>query len=171
VGERLLTVVGNPKPGSRTMQAAASVAQRVCGRPPDGQLDLVTFAAEMLDPSSAVLRQARDQVKSAALVVVASPTYKGALSGLLKIFLDGFGRDELDGTLAVPLMLGGSPSHALAPELTLKPILVEIGATCPTRALYLLDRNYDAPDALDAWAPLALRQLAPHLRGGPTTTS
>ena len=94
------------------------------------------------------------------LLVVASPTYKGSYTGLLKLFLDLFGADELAGVTAVPVMLGGDLRHSLAVEHALKPVLVEIGASCPTRGLFLVDSAYDDPAVLDAWAALAERQVA-----------
>jgi len=36
---------------------------------------------------------------------------------------------------------------------------VELGATCPTRALYLLDSDYENPTVLDAWLQTARPQL------------
>ena len=63
---------------------------------------------------------------------------------MLKLFLDRFATDGLRG-VAVPLMLGAGPGHALAPELTLRPVLSEIGATVPVRGLYVLDAAYDDP--------------------------
>ena len=48
-------------------------------------------------------------------------------------------------------MLGAAAEHALAPELLLKPVLVEIGCTCPTPGLYLLDSGYEDSDRLPAW--------------------
>ena len=62
--------------------------------------------------------------------MVASPTYKATYTGLLKLFLDRFATDGLRG-VAVPLMLGAGPGHALAPELTLRPVLTEIGGLVP----------------------------------------
>jgi hypothetical protein len=43
--------------------------------------------------------------------------------------------------------------HSLAPEVFLRPVLTELGAECPTRALYLIDSAWDDPSALDAWLP------------------
>jgi FMN reductase len=84
-------------------------------------------------------------------VVVASPTYKGAYTGLLKLFLDRFaGQTGLTG-LAVPLMLGGSPAHSLAPELMLRPVLTELGATVPGRGLFVVDSQHDDPAAYAGW--------------------
>ena len=74
------------------------------------------------------------EVGAADLVVVASPTYKATYTGLLKLFLDRFSTDGLRG-VAVPLMLGAGPAHALAPELSLRPVLAEIGGTTGPRPL------------------------------------
>ncbi len=48
-------------------------------------------------------------------------------------------------------MLGASPSHLLAPDLLFKPVLVELGATCPTVGLYLIDTSFAEDPRLDAW--------------------
>lgn len=133
--------------------------QRLTGTPPDAAIDLADLGGELLDWSSSAVKAAKRIVAEADLVVVASPTYKGTYTGLLKLFLDRFGADELFGVTAVPVMLGGDLRHSLAPELTLKPVLVEIGLTCPTRGLFLVDSTYDAPDALDGWVSAAARQV------------
>ncbi len=90
-------------------------------------------------------------VQSCSLVVVASPTYKAAYTGLLKLFLDRIGTGELAGVTAVPLMLGGDMRHSLAPEVFLKPVLVELVASCPTAGLFLPESEYAGSKALDAW--------------------
>ncbi|HEY5888902.1 MAG TPA: hypothetical protein VIT24_14290, partial [Acidimicrobiales bacterium] len=70
---------------------------------------------------------------------------------LLKLFLDQFAAGELHGTTAVALMLGAGPQHALAGEHALKPVLSEIGCSCPTPALYLLESSWEDSPELDAW--------------------
>ena len=92
--------------------------------------------------------------------MIASPTYKATYTGLLKLFLDQIGTGDLAGVVAVPLMLGAGPGHALAPDLLLKPVLVELGATTPTKGLYLLDKSWDAPGPLDDWLVAAGPQVA-----------
>src|SRR4051812_42200337 len=126
-------VVGNPKPKSRTLQAAALVAELVSGTAPTYTLDLVDLGAELLDWASESVRSEVDRVLGLDLVVIASPTYKASYTGLLKVFLDRFGGGSGGGTVAVPLMLGGDMRHNLAPEVFLKPVLTEIGFDCPTR--------------------------------------
>lgn len=144
-------VVGNPKPGSRTLSAATYVARELTGADPDLIVDLATLGGAILDWSDATVGSLVDQLGAADLVVVASPTYKAAYTGLLKVFLDRFaGGTGLSG-LAIPLMLGGSPAHSLAPELTLRPVLTELGATVPGRALYVVDAHHDDPAAYADW--------------------
>lgn len=103
-------------------------------------------------------------IQASDLVVVASPTYKATYTGLLKLFLDRFGAASLTGT-AVPVMLGAHWKHALAPELLLKPVLVEIGATCPTARLFLLDSEFEGSDTLDSWLERARPQIAATTKG------
>jgi FMN reductase len=144
-------VVGNPKPKSRTHAAALLVAERLTGAAPGFVLDLADLGAALLDWEDAAVAEAVETVKGLDLLVVASPTYKATYTGLLKLFLDRFPADSLAGVVAVPLMLGGGPGHAMAPEVFLKPVLAEIGAQSPTKALYLIDREYDNPAVLEPW--------------------
>jgi FMN reductase len=155
----VVTVVGNPKPRSRTFEAAGLVAERLTGKPPDTAIDLTELGAGLLDWSDPGVAEVAGVVRAADLVVFASPTYKGTYTGLIKLFLDRFGAGELAGVTGVPVMLGASWRHCLAPELLLKPVLVEIGATVPTAGLYLLDSTFREPDALDGWLTLARPQV------------
>jgi FMN reductase len=152
-------VVGNPKPESRTLAAALRVAHELGGEP-DLVVDLATLGPALLDWSDETVADLVKQVGAADLVVVASPTYKSTYTGLLKLFLDRFaGGTGLTGVV-VPLMLGGSPAHALAPEITLRPVLTELGATVPGRGLYVLDTAYDDATAYADW----LAATAPTVR-------
>jgi FMN reductase len=152
-----VVVVGNPKPVSRTRAAAELVAEKLTGVPPEHVIDVVDLGAGLLGWGDPLVAQAKQLVKSADCLIVASPTFKATYTGLLKLFLDQFGQGELGQVTTFPLMLGGSYTHALAPELTLRPVLVEIGASCPAPSLYLLDSQYeDSPD-LAAWLEIARR--------------
>ena len=155
----MTVVVGNPKPASRTLDAATKVAERLTGRAPDLVLDLVELGAGLLGWGDEAVGQAVADVQRSSAVVFASPTYKASYTGLLKLFLDQFAAGSLDGVIAFPLMLGGAWLHALAPEVFLKPVLVELGASCPVRGLYLLDSDYESPPALDEWVESAQRFL------------
>jgi FMN reductase len=147
-------VVGNPKPQSRTLDAATYVARELSGQEPDLVVDLAELGARLLDWQDEAVAGLVAEVGAADLVVFASPTYKAAYTGLLKLFLDRFKTDGLGG-VAIPLMLGGGPGHALAPELTLRPVLTEIGGIVPTKGLYVVDSAYDDPEAYAHWLGLA----------------
>jgi FMN reductase len=160
----LAVVVGNPKPQSRTLAAATYVARELAGAP-DLVIDLADLGPALLDWSNPDVTDLVKQVGAADLVVVASPTYKAAYTGLLKLFLDRFaGGTGLSG-LAVPLMLGGSPAHSLAPELTLRPVLTEIGGTVPGRGLYVVDAQHDDPAAYADWLAATRPIVTRYLRG------
>ncbi|MBV9171010.1 MAG: NADPH-dependent oxidoreductase, partial [Chloroflexi bacterium] len=47
---------------------------------------------------------------------------------------------------AVPLMVGGSLQHYLALDVHLRPLLVELGATCATPGLYVVETELEQLD-------------------------
>lgn len=160
-------VTGNPKPRSRTLAAAVHVARELVGEP-DLVVDLADVGVALLDWENEEVADLVKQVGAADLVVVASPTYKSAYTGLLKLFLDRFaGGHGLTG-LAVPVMLGAGPAHALAPELTLRPVLTELGATVPGRGLYLIDTQHDQPAAYTVWLDATKPIVSAYLAGRAT---
>lgn len=83
------------------------------------------LAADARQPAIA---QAVTAVADADLVIIGTPIYKAAYSGLLKAFLDLLPPDALRGKTALPLATGGSPAHLLALDYALKPVLSALGA-------------------------------------------
>ena len=88
--------------------------------------------------------------------------YKATYTGLLKSFLDLYGPDGLAGVVAVPLVVSGGPAHLLAGEVHLRPLLVELGATVPTRSLAVTEADLADLDPVDR--PLARARARPSLR-------
>jgi FMN reductase len=162
-GPRIAAVVGNPRPRSRTATAAGLVAELVTGTPPALVVDLADLGPALLDWNDPTVGDLVARVAAADVVVFASPTYKGTYTGLLKLFLDRFPADSLRGVVAVPLMVGAGPGHALAPELTLRPVLTEIGASVPARGVYVLESAHDDPTAYEAWLDGARPAITAHL--------
>ncbi|RHW27903.1 NADPH-dependent oxidoreductase [Nocardioides immobilis] len=149
-GPTTAVVVGNPKAGSRTLTAASYLARELTGAEPDLVVDLATIGAELVSWRAASVNDLVADVGRADLVVVACPTYKATYTGLLKLFLDRFSVGQLAG-VAVPLMLGAGPAHALAPDIGLRPLLTHLGALVPTPGLYVLENEYDDPAAYAEW--------------------
>jgi FMN reductase len=144
-------VVGNPKPRSRTLTVAEAVASAAAAAvglaaAEPTTVDLADLGPHLFDWSSADVRTAVDAIRMSTLAVVASPTYKATYTGLLKAFLDWFSTTDLDGVTVVPVMVGAGPQHALAVEVHLRPVLVELGATLPTRGLYVTEYRLDSLD-------------------------
>ena len=161
-------VVGNPKPASRTRAAGELLAEKLTGTAPDTVIELVELGPGLLGWGDEAVAAAKKTVQSSSLVVFASPTFKATYTSLLKLFLDQFeGGTGLRDVVAVPLMLGAGPAHAMAPDLTLKPVLAELGGTCALPGLYLIDSTYTQDSALGdyatRWAPVAAALTA--LRG------
>src|SRR5690606_149402 len=104
-GPTVLAVSGNPRPGSRTLTAAETLARRVAalvGAPDVETIDLASLAGEILGPEHAAADAARERLASATVAVVATPVYKASYTGLLKAFLDLYGPDGLAGVVVGP---------------------------------------------------------------------
>ena len=168
-GPRVAVVVGNPKPQSRTLSAANHLTRALTGADADLVIDLAGIGPALLDFEDAEVAHLVEQVGVADLVIVASPTYKASITGLLKLFLDRFPSGGLTG-VAVPLMLGAGPGHALAPEYALRPVLTELGALTPARGLYVLDSEHDNPSAYAGWLTTARPVIDAVLRHRNDTT-
>lgn len=155
---RFVVVVGNPRPASRThaiaAEAARTIVKHAAIEAEPEIIDLTAIAPLLLAPEpSASVEVAVEQVRDADVLLVASPTYKATYTGLLKVFLDRVPTGGLAGKVALPLLVMGSPRHALAVELHLRPLLIELGATVPTPGLALLEADLEAPgEILADWA-------------------
>lgn len=54
-------------------------------------------------------------------------------------------------------MTGGWPGHLLAVEVHLRPVLVELGATVPSRGLYVTEPEFaDPASAVAKWSAAAI---------------
>lgn len=157
---RVAVVAGNPKAASRTLAAAELVARRITRCQPDTVVDVIGLGTGLLGWGDAAVTAAVESVRAADVLVCASPTFKATYSGVLKLFLDQFQSGSLHGVTAFPVMLGAGLGHALAPELLLRPVLVELGASCPVSGLYLLESSYTDEGGWADWADAATRALA-----------
>src|ERR1700733_13655992 len=172
-------VVGHPKARSRTLTLAEAIAAAAAGAAGlDGAdrltVELADLGPELFDWSSTRVKEAVEGIRSCSLVIVASPTYKASYTGLLKSFLDWFSTTDLLGVTVVPVMTGAGAHHALAVEVHLRPLLVELGATLPTRGLYVTEGELAEADVtISTWLGAAGPQLrrAVTAPGAPSRTT
>jgi FMN reductase len=183
----IAVVTGNPKPASRTHGVALAVADAVAtalggahsGRAHSGGahsggarsggahsggaqperlvIDLADHAPRLFDWSDPELTRLNADVAAADVAIFASPTYKASYTGLLKAFLDRYGNNGLAGVTAIGVMTGGWPGHLLAVEVHLRPVLVELGASVPSRGVYVTEPELaDLDKAIARWSDAAL---------------
>jgi FMN reductase len=168
----IVTLVGNPRAGSRTLtvatEAAQAVGRRIGAAGAYEVVDLAPLGPHLLSPEpSAEVQAALRSVLEANVLVVASPTYKGTYTGLLKSFIDRFPPDALAGKAALPLLVMGDPKHSLAVEVHLRPLLVELGAIVPTPGLAVLESQIPhVEEVLAAWADRVAPQVAAVVKEG-----
>lgn len=152
----ITVVVGNPQRDSRTRLVAEEVADalaRRSGAQVDPTIELADVATSLFTFPAPEVEALLERVASAPVVVIASPTYKATYTGLLKAFLDRYGSDALRAVTAVPVLTIGAPTHALAVEVGLRPLLVELGASVPTRGLAFPAASVDDREQIvEAWA-------------------
>lgn len=164
----ITAVVGNPRPGSRTltvaqqMTDALAAALDVTGRAVVSEVvELADYGPRVLDPQDAAVDEAVARTASSSVLLAVSPTYKATYTGLLKSFLDRVPMNGLAGVVGIPVMVGAAPVHSMAVEAHLRPLLVELGASCPAPGLFVMERQLDQLDALvGRWIERAAAQLA-----------
>lgn len=138
-----LLIAGSPSERSRSAALLDAVSQRLHSR---GALvdrihirDLSPQALLLADFGHPTVVAATDQVATARVLVVATPVYKAAYSGVLKVFLDLLPQTALKGKTVLPLATGGSPHHMLALDYALRPVLQSLGAKHILPGIYATD--------------------------------
>jgi len=156
-----VAVIGNPKVNSRTRHAAELVVAAVTGSPPDTVIELSELGPGLLGWGDPAVAEAKQQVlKAGELLVVATPTYKGTYTGLLKLFLDRYPAGALTGVRAVPVAVAGSPDHAGATAADLLRLLRELGAVAASAVAVLEAQLADGDALLDRHAARLAAEVA-----------
>jgi FMN reductase len=163
----VIGVCGNPRPDSRTLHVVDAAARALATAVDARQLatiDLVELGGELFHTGARSVGHALEQVMQADLLVFGSPVYKASYTGVLKAFCDHILAGQLRGKIAIPLMVGGSLQHFLALEVHLRPLLVELGASCPTPGLYVVETELEQLDSQLATYVSSLRPVLQQLR-------
>lgn len=150
--EAVVEVIGNPRAGSRTRGLADAVTEQLVGEQDRHVLELgdivgISYGAEPAYGSAAVV-DPFEVVRSARLLVVATPTYKGTYSGLLKVFLDNLGQSELAGAVGVPVAVAAVEEHRRSVQAALRDLLVELGVSVPAPPVAVLESELESSTAV-----------------------
>ncbi|MEU0840737.1 NADPH-dependent FMN reductase [Streptomyces sp. NPDC005962] len=144
----VLSVSGSPSATSRTARLLRKLDSRLVAQGHQViPLDVRTLPAEALlhaDFGHPEIVRATQLVARADAVVIGTPVYKAAYSGLLKSLLDLLPQYALEGKTVLPLATGGSTAHVLAIDYGLRPVLASMGAAHITPGWFVLDKHIEA---------------------------
>jgi len=145
----VLLLAGSPSIPSRSTRLLHYVGDRLAALGHHSSklhvLDLPAQALLQADFNNTDIKLAKTRIEQADAIVIGTPVYKAAYSGVLKAFLDLLPQDGFAGKLVLPLATGGSQSHMLALDYALRPVLSALGAKHVLPSIY-------ATDAQIAWA-------------------
>lgn len=141
----ILSIAGNPTNPSRTygllnyantlLQQEGFHVDTIAVRDFSAE-DLIygRYDSPALEPIKALLSQADG-------VIVATPIYKAAYTGVLKAFLDLLPQRAFEGKVVLPIATGGTIAHLLAIDYALKPVLSELKARHILGGVYAVDKQ------------------------------
>lgn len=138
----IVIISGSPFPDSRTDQVLQHMGKllekenfrtihySVVDVPPE---DLIGC-----DFNSPKIKEITKSILDGKGVIVGSPVYKAAYSGVLKTLIDLMPQDVFANKFVMPLMTGGTERHLLAMEYVLKPLLATLKAHT-LKGVYLVE--------------------------------
>ncbi|MEU7722149.1 NADPH-dependent FMN reductase [Streptomyces tibetensis] len=146
----ILSVSGSPSATSRTARLLRHLDDRLRAQ---GH-DVIPFDVRTLPPEALLHADFRHTaiVEATALferadgIVIGTPVYKAAYSGLLKALLDLLPQYALAGKTVLPLATGGTTAHVLAIDYALRPVLNSMGAAHITPGWFTLDKDITVDD-------------------------
>ncbi|GAA3516254.1 NADPH-dependent FMN reductase [Actinocatenispora rupis] len=141
----VLLLSGSPTENSRTTAVLGLVAERLRAAAHSPHVLRIRdippadlLGARTGEPAVAATVEA---VRTADALVVGTPIYKAAYSGLLKAFLDLLPEKALAGKPVLPLATGGTLAHLLAVDYALRPVLSALRAPHVLPGFFVLDRT------------------------------
>lgn len=114
------------------------------------------------------LQQAIDTVTNADGLVIATPTYSGSYSGVLKSFIDVFDQTALRGMPMILAATGGSPRHSLMVEHALRPLFAFMGADPVPTSIFAATADFGDQSTLQRRIDRAATQLLGRVIGAST---
>jgi FMN reductase len=139
----VLLISGSPSATSRS----AAVLEYSRRRLAEGNVEARTVSVRDFPPQdllfgkydSPAFIEVKKMIADADALVIGTPVYKAAYSGALKTLLDVLPQSAFQGKTVLPIATGGSPSHLLAIDYALKPVLSAMGATDLLQGVYVVD--------------------------------
>lgn len=141
----ILAIAGSPSHPSRTYSLLEYATQLIQSQGFHSDIISVRdFPAEDLvfgRYDSPALDSVKALLEKADGVIISTPIYKAAYTGVLKAFLDLLPQKALQGKVVLPIATGGTIAHLLAIDYALKPVLSELGARHLLGGVYAVDKQ------------------------------
>lgn len=141
----ILLIGGSPSATSRTGRWLEDIRSRLARQ---GQhvetLHVRDLPAEALlhaDFKHPDILAALQKVELATAIIIATPVYKAAYSGLLKTFIDLWPQFGLRDKVVLPLASGGSPAHTLVLDYALRPVLASLAPKQVLDSIYAVEEQ------------------------------
>lgn len=140
----IISLNGSPSPDSRTGALIARVAEQLVVQ--GHRVETIAIrdlpADDLISARSTApgLAAALASLERADGVVIGTPIYKAAYTGVLKTFLDLLPQFALAHKTVLPLATGGTPAHILALDYGLRPVLSALGARHVVGSYFILDK-------------------------------
>lgn len=140
-------IAGSPSERSRS----AAVLEYIAHRLVEAGMTPAAIKVRDLDPTEllhadwngASVKAAIETVMNADAVIIGTPIYKAAYSGVLKAFLDMLPQKGFENKAVLPIATGGSPAHMLAVDYALKPVLAALGVQHSLKTIYIVDAQVE----------------------------
>ncbi len=141
----VVAISGSPAAESRSRFLMQSIATQL--KSADISVDEVALhaiPAQQLFSITAPSEQVADAIDAVTrddAILIATPVYKAAYSGLLKSFLDMLPQPAFAAKVVLPIATAGGAAHLLALEYALKPVLSALGARFVLGGTYAVDTD------------------------------
>lgn len=143
----IVVLSGSPSATSRTAALTEHLASRL------GELghrttlvrvrDLPAEALIGADATNPEIAAVVDAIRGADGLLVASPIYKAAYTGVLKSLLDLLPHMAFAGKVVLPLLTGAGQVHSLALDYALRPVLSSLGPYHIVPGIFVVDKDIE----------------------------
>ena len=160
----VVTIGGSPSGSSRSAAVLDLARQRLQARGNETEAIVV----RSLNPEdliyeryeSPALKATFETVSRADGIIIATPIYKAAYSGVLKVYLDLLPANSFAQKVVLPMATGGSPAHTLVIDYALRPVLTALGSSHILGGVYLIDSEIKPLNAASDTSAIQLETSA-----------
>lgn len=161
----VIGISGSASASSKTLAVVQAVLRQIGER--TGARPQLISIAELApdlgigsrDEASPRIEDALRRIETADLLIVGSPVYKGAYTGLLKHLIDLVDYRALQGVPVGLIALGGGEKHALVVEHQLRPLFGFFSARTLPTGVFVTDRFVGETGVSDPATAARLDQL------------